>query len=188
MWQRAINTVLSLGVTANGALLGYLYLQCQRTVDELEGAADGPFELPGNGLSHYDLSSPEAMLKSVRQMVVNVDLKADWSTQSSRWRRRVTRSLSTLFSKDAELSVEKARVIKNSHRPNAAGTILAFVRVTADGVEHHFVGRTSAKEACSLAAVSSFTTSRRTNGRRRTSISLRPSRRGKTPESCSSAG
>lgn len=141
MGQRAVNAILLVGLSANLTLLGYLYWRYEGTVSALEAAAAAPFELPGRGLAHYDMSSPEAMLTSARSMILNVDIKAGVEYLKLTMLSESDPFIEYLLADDAQVSVEKTHVVKDSSQEDATGTILAFVRITANGVEHHFVGR-----------------------------------------------
>ncbi len=157
MPQGLINLVLSVLLAANLAFSFYLLLGIQDTSNQIQRAietgeskikslSEQPFEMPGKGLSHYDMTSPEAALRSIRKMVVDLDLKAGVDFIKLTMKSDTTPFVYFIMNDDSKLTVQKTHLIKNSSSKNMEGKILAFIKVEANGVETYDVQAFEKKE------------------------------------------
>lgn len=123
MSQKQINIFLTILLLSNLGFTSY------------RAFIERPFELPGKGLDEYDMTSPEAALSSIREMVTTFDLKAGLDYFRLSVKEKSDPLLDYLTVSNAELTVEKTHVIKDSSIDGSSGKILAFMKVVANGVE-----------------------------------------------------
>jgi len=136
MSQKTVNSLLFILLLSNLGLTGCLVF----TLNKKE------FEVPGKGLDHYDMSSPEAALNSIRDMVTSYDIKAGIDFLKLNLKEESNPFMNFLTVPDAKLSVEKTHVIKDSSKEGANGTILAYIKVVSNGVETRDVRAFQKKE------------------------------------------
>jgi hypothetical protein len=93
----------------------------------------------GTNLSKYNLSSPEATLRSVNSMVAGQDLRAAWQFFKTAIQSESGPEMKIFFSDDAKIAVLKSIEVSNSINPKNNGTIISFVKCTVAGVDYYSV-------------------------------------------------
>ena len=139
MGQKVVNTILVILLAANIGISFYLYNQLIQARSQLERMLDGPTQIPGKGLQHYDLSSPETTLKSVKTMISSFDVKAGMDYWTLLMRQSNDPLMEYYFAEEAELTIEKTHVVGDSSVSGANGKVIAFVQIRSNGVDYHDV-------------------------------------------------
>ena len=150
--QKIMNVALTFGILANLAFTGYLYTQFEQGSRDLQSMLNAPFKAPGKGLDAYDMSTPESSLRSFKAAIDAFDLQAGIDLFKVNARSDNSPYLEYLLGEDAELEVVKTHLIKNTSSSDSAGKVLAFIRVTASGVESRDVQAFEKKDGLYLPA------------------------------------
>lgn len=90
----------------------------------------------GTDISKYDLSSPEATLRSINLMIHNRDLKAGIQLTEMVVRRDGSVNW---YLDNSTVKVLKSVEVANSTKPSLDGLIVSFVKVTSAGVDKYEV-------------------------------------------------
>jgi hypothetical protein len=93
----------------------------------------------GTDLSKYDLSSPEATLRSVNAIVARQDLRAAWELLKRAFQGESSPEIKLFLSDNAKIAVLKSIEVSNSANPENNGTIVSFVKCTVAGVDYYSV-------------------------------------------------
>lgn len=144
--QKLITALLVFGVLVNFSFTAYIYTEFQKASNEIRAVLSEPFEAPGKGLKAYDMSTPESSLRSFKSAIEAFDIQAGIDLLKIDMRSNSTPYLDFLFEDNAKLEVVKAHLIKDTSSQNSAGKVLAFIRVTTNGVESRDVQAFEKKE------------------------------------------
>jgi hypothetical protein len=94
----------------------------------------------GSHLSSYDLSTPEATLRSINAMLVKEDLRALGELAKDQYLTELHGSEGAfLLANDANISVLKSIELSHSGAPYNNGVVISFVSSKESGVDHHAV-------------------------------------------------
>lgn len=138
MGQKILNIVLLVGLIAVSSFSYYLYNQNQNITSELLRYANKPFELPGEGLDSYDMTNPEAYLRSMKEMISSFDLKAGFDyVKLAMLNDGGDPKAEFFFTDNSQVSVKKTHVISNTSAEGKEGVIIAFEQIIVNGVTHN---------------------------------------------------